>query len=117
MCTKESVVKFEVFLILSTFFGLLHVGTFLYLKKTGSHNTLYNELKISKWLIALMLLMGFMLGAIYNNNILFDESQFRKTATLILFTFSVPFTIVGFAWIRAMSPVLFRQLLSVFKKG
>ena len=105
------------FLILSTFFGLLHVGTFLYLKKTGSHKTLYNELKISKWLIALMLLMGFMLGAIYNNNILIDESQFRKTVTLILFTFSVPLTIVGFAWIRAMSPVLFRQLLSVFKKG
>ena len=117
MCTKESAVKFEIFLMLSTLFGLLHVGTFLYLKKTGSHKAIYNELKISKWLIVLMLLMGFMLGAIYNNNILFEESQFRQTITLILFTFSVPFTIVGFAWVRAMSPVFFRLLLSVFKKG
>ena len=95
---------------------MCHVVTFIYLKSTGKYQDIYDQLKISKWLIVLLLLVGLMMGSIYNDNKMEDASSITRWTVALGATLIVPLIILGMIWVKLIGELIFVAILSLFIK-
>ena len=100
------------YLALMTLLGAIYIASLIYLKLTRKHQDIYDELKISNWLIITLLLTGFLLGIIYSANKLYDEPQTVRIAMIICFTLAVPLTVIGISSFK----VLISSMTTINKK-
>ncbi len=108
--------KHDIALMVMTLLGVCHVGTFIYLRKTGKHPEVYEQLKISKWIIVLLLLVGLMMGGIYIDNKMDDAPTLTKYAIALGATLIVPLTILGVVWLNFIGRFLMAAIAGLFIK-